>query len=49
MSYIKLQILNKNGTILKEAAGNDEVNLVYLDEYKEGDRIVLETEELQTF
>lgn len=49
MSYIKLQILNKTGNVLKETCGNDEVNLVYHDEYQEGDRIVLDIEEVDSF
>ena len=35
MSYIKLQILDQNGNVLKEICENDEANLVYLEEYQE--------------
>ena len=49
MSCIKLQILNKDGNILKEAYGKHEVNLFYDKEYKEGDQIVLEVDELNGF
>lgn len=49
MSYIKLQILNKNEDVLKESCGANEVNLVYHGKYQEGDRIVLEVDELNTF
>ena len=49
MSYIKLQILNKNGVVLKEVCGEDEVNLVYLEEYQEGDKIVLDVEKRHKF
>lgn len=49
MSYIKLQVLNKNGENLKEVCGEDEANLVYLEEYQEGDRIVLDVEEANSF
>ena len=49
MSSIKLQILSDSGVILKETCGNDEVNLVYQQEYQEGDKIVLEVEDLHTF
>ena len=49
MSYINLQILNVCGDVLQNVSGQDEVNLVYKGEYQEGDRIVLEVEELETF
>ena len=49
MSYIKLQILDQNGNVLKEICENDEANLVYLEEYQEGDRIVLDVEEANSF
>lgn len=45
MSKIDLQIRNKSGDILQKATGQDEVNLVYQNEYLEGDHIVLEVEE----
>lgn len=49
MSYISLQIQNKDGNILKESNGLTEVNLVYNGEYQEGDQIVLEIGEVDTF
>lgn len=49
MSYIKLQIQNKEREVLQEVYGQDEVNLVYKREYQEGDRIVLDVEEVNTF
>lgn len=49
MSDIKLQILNKNGVVLKEVCGDDEANLVYLEEYQEGDKIVLDVEKQNEF
>ena len=49
MAYINLRILNACGDVLQNASGQDEVNLVYKGEYQEGDRIVLEVEELETF
>lgn len=49
MSYIKLQIQNSTGEVLQENSGQNEVNLVYKSEYQEGDRIVLDIEEVNTF
>lgn len=49
MSYIYLQIQNKNGDILQQSCGLDEINLVYRSEYQEGDQIVLEVEEVDSF
>lgn len=49
MSYIKLQILNSEGMILKETQAVNEVNLVYQEVYQEGDKIVLEVEKPQEF
>ncbi len=49
MSYIKLQILNKNDVVLKEVCGEDEANLVYLEEYQKGDKIVLDVEKRHEF
>ena len=40
-----LKIADKNGIVLKEARGQNEVNLVYWGTYKEGDRIILEISE----
>jgi RNA polymerase sporulation-specific sigma factor len=44
---MKITILDKNGKILKEASGQEEVNLVYRDTYQEGDHILLEITELK--
>lgn len=49
MSYIKLKILNNEGKVLKETQAENEVNLVYQGNYQDGDRIVLEVEDLNTF
>lgn len=49
MSKIILQIQNKNGDILQQSCGLNEVNLVYNKEYQEGDQIVLEVEEVNAF
>ena len=49
MSYIKLQIQNKEYEVLQEVYGQDEVNLVYKAEYQEGDRIVLNVEKVNAF
>lgn len=49
MSYIKLQVQNNNGIVLQEVCGQNEINLVYKNEYREGDKIVLEVEELDAF
>ena len=46
MSHICLQIRNKEGKILKQSCGTDEINLVYKSEYQNGDQIVLEVEEV---
>ena len=45
MAYISLSIRNRNGEVLAQADGQNEVNLVYKNEYREGDRIVLEADE----
>lgn len=42
---ISLKIMDKNGNILAEKTGTDEVGIVYGAEYQEGDSIVLETSE----
>ena len=49
MSNICLQIQNKDGEIIQQAIGQDEVNLVYRNEYQEGDQVVLEVEEVDSF
>ena len=37
---IKVQVINKEGTIIAEAAGTKEVNLPVSRTYEEGDRVV---------
>ena len=49
MAQICIKILNKDGRILDQKEGTDEVNLLYLEEYREGDRIVLEVSETNTY
>lgn len=39
---MKLKIINKAGEVLKEISGENEINLVYDNEYKEGDFVLLE-------
>lgn len=46
---IRLKILNKNDEILKEALGKKEVNLVYENEYQEGDYFLIEAEDVNCF
>lgn len=45
MAILCLKILDKEGNTLGVNRGENEVNLVYTREYKEGDRIILETSE----
>lgn len=45
MAGLSLKILDKAGDIKGENASNDEVFLVYDQEYEEGDRIILTTDE----
>ncbi len=49
MAKITLKIQNKDGVLLKEACGDNEVNLCYRGTYEEGDNITLEVEETNTF
>ena len=49
MSYKKLQVQNNNGIVLQAVSGQNETNLVYKNEYQEGDKIVLDVEEVDTF
>lgn len=49
MAQITLKILNQDGDLLIERTGEDEVNLVYLAEYQEGDHIILEAEKVNDF
>ena len=49
MSKINLKILNQDNEVLSEETGIDELGLVFDAEYQEGDHIVLETDEVNTF
>lgn len=49
MANINLKITNSEGMELALSSGKDEVNLVYSQEYREGDQIVLEVDEVNTF
>lgn len=49
MAQICIRILDKEGRILSQKEGTDEVNLLYLKEYREGDRIILEVSEINTY
>lgn len=49
MSFINLYIQNRNKEILCRVHGQNEVNLFYEKEYQEGDQIVLEIENVDTF
>ena len=49
MAQISLKILNQAGEVLAEKTGADELGLVYKGEYQEGDHIVLDVEEVNTF
>lgn len=49
MAQINLKILNESGNVQAEVNGVNEVNLVYLSRYQEGDKIVLEVDETNTF
>lgn len=46
MENLCLKILNKNMEALAVARGENEVNLVYVGEYQEGDIIILEVSEV---
>ena len=39
-AMIKVQVINKEGTIIAEAVGTKEVNLPVSRTYEEGDRVV---------
>lgn len=49
MSELSLKIINENGNILAESKSSDEVVLVYKDEYKLGDKVVLTSSEKDIF
>ena len=44
-AMIKVQVINKEGTIIAEAAGTKEVNLPVSRTYEEGDRVVFLADE----
>jgi len=46
---IKVQVINKEGTIIAEAAGTREVNLPVSRTYEEGDRVVFLVDETPAF
>lgn len=49
MGKIYIKIADQDGNILAEGQGENEVNLVYKDSYREGDRILVEAEERPGF
>ena len=49
MSQISIKIINQSGKTLAVQHGEEEVNLVYAAEYREGDRIVVEIGETRQF
>ena len=49
MAFISIKVLNKDNMVLGEKSGEQEVNLVYFGEYQEGDKIVVEVNEVNTF
>lgn len=49
MAQISLKILDKDGNILNQKSGKDELVMVYQAEYQEGDSIELEVDEVDTF
>ncbi|MBP3611235.1 MAG: carbohydrate-binding protein [Lachnospiraceae bacterium] len=49
MSKVLVKIENGNGMVLCEKSGEEEVTLVYAAEYREGDRIIVEAEEVPSF
>ena len=46
---IKVQVINKEGTIIAEAVGTKEVNLPVSRTYEEGDRVVFLADETPAF
>ena len=49
MAKICIKVIDKAGTILAQAEAADAVNLLYKAEYNEGDKIVLNVEEINTY
>ena len=48
-AMIKVQVINKEGTIIAEAVGTKEVNLPVSRTYEEGDRVVFLADEIPAF
>ena len=48
-AMIKVQVINKEGTIIAEAVGTKEVNLPVSRTYEEGDRVVFLADETPAF
>lgn len=46
---ISLKVINKEAVVLTQCEGENEVNLLYPAEYQEGDRLLLEVEEINTY
>ena len=49
MATLALKVLDKDGKTICVSSSEDEVTLVCTSEYKEGDRIVLETHEKELY
>lgn len=49
MAQITLKVLDKDSNILNVKTGKDELVMVYMGEYQEGDRIELEVDEVNTY
>ena len=49
MAQITLKVLNVAGEVLCESTAKDEVNMVYQAEYQEGDKLVVEFDEVNTY
>lgn len=49
MSRISIQVVSKAGEVLAKEEGRNEANLVYKAEYAEGDKILVEVEQVDTF
>ncbi len=49
MSEIRIMVLNKENEIISRETGSDQAVLVYEEAYREGDKIRVEAEELNTF
>ena len=49
MSEIRIMVLNKENEIISRETGSDQAVLVYEEAYREGDKIRVEAEKLNTF